>query len=73
MARTIDRQISELRQTIEVYMSAADRYGRASESCCLALAVEALDRCERLVRLALVTAPTEEVVWEQAQCQPVEL
>lgn len=73
MTRKIDRQLAELRQSMDMYRAAAERYGRASESCCLALAVEALERCERLVHLALVTSPTEDVVREQAECQPAEL
>jgi hypothetical protein len=66
MTRKISKQITELRQTMETYKVAADRYGRAAESSCLALAMEYLDRCERLVGLAIATSPDEEEVCAQA-------
>jgi hypothetical protein len=70
MTRMLETQISELRQTMEMYKLAADRRGRASQSCCLSLALESLDRCSRLVQLALTNSPPEEVVEEQAQGPP---
>jgi hypothetical protein len=56
----------ELRQTMEMYKTAADRFGRASQSCCLSLALESLERCDRLLHLALMISPPEDVVREQA-------
>ena len=67
MSRTLETQLIELRQTMEMYKLAADRFGRASQSCCLSLALDSLERCSRLVQLALATSPTEEVVREQAE------
>lgn len=71
MTRKIERQLAGLRRTMEMYVAAADHYGRASESCCMALAIESLERCEKLVNLAITASPSEEVVREQAECQPV--
>jgi hypothetical protein len=71
MTREIERQLAGLRGTMEMYVAAADRYGRASESCCMALAIESLERCEQLVNLATTNSPPEDVVREQAACQPV--
>ena len=70
MSRTLDAQLTELRQTIEMYKLAADRGGRASQSCCFTLGLESLEQCSRLVRLALTTSPSEEVVREEAQGEP---
>jgi hypothetical protein len=73
MSRLLEAQVDELRQTIDMYKLAADRFGRASQSCCLSLALESLERCGRLLQLALTTSPPEEVVREQAGPRPVDL
>ena len=73
MTRILETQLSELRQTLEMYKLAADRCGRASQSCCLSLALESLERCNRLVQLALTSSPPEEVVQEQAHGEFVPL
>ena len=70
MSRTLESQLAELRQTMEMYKLAADRGGRASQSCCLTLGLESLERCSRLVQLALTTSPPEDVVREEAQDEP---
>jgi hypothetical protein len=67
MARMLETQLRELRETMEMYKLAADRSGRASQSCCLSLALESLERCSRLVQLALTPSPPEEIVREQAK------
>jgi hypothetical protein len=71
MSRMLETQMIELRQTMEMYKMAADRFGRASQSCCLSLALQSLERCNKLVHLALTTSPPEDVVREQAQGEPV--
>ena len=71
MSRMLEAQLNELRQTIDMYKLAADRCGRASQSGCLSLALESLERCGRLVQLALTTSPPEDVVRQQAQGEPV--
>jgi hypothetical protein len=73
MTRVLETLLSELRQTMEMYKTAADRFGRASQSCCLSLALESLERCSRLTQLALANSPSEEVVREQAQSEVKEL
>jgi hypothetical protein len=73
MTRTLETQLTELRQTMEMSKLAADRGGRASQSCCLSLAMESLERCRRLVQLALTTSPPEELVREQAEGEVVAL
>jgi hypothetical protein len=73
MTRVLETQLSELRQTMAMYKTAADRFGRASQSCCLSLALESLERCNRLVQFALTNSPSEEVVSEQAQSDGKEL
>jgi hypothetical protein len=73
MSRVLETQVIELRQTMEMYKMAADRFGRASQSCCLSLALESLERCSRLLQLALTTSPPEDVVREQAQEERVAL
>lgn len=67
MTRMLETKLCELRESMEMYKLAADRRGRASESCCLSLALESLERCRRLVQLAINTSPPEEVVREQAE------
>jgi hypothetical protein len=73
MSRMLETQLTALRQTMEMYKTAADRFGRASQSCCLSLALESLERCNRLLQLALTTSPPEHVVREQAQGESVAL
>jgi hypothetical protein len=73
MSRLLEAQLDELRQTMEMYKLAADRFGRASQSCCLSLALESLERCSRLVQMALTAAPPEEVVREQAERKPTDI
>ncbi len=73
MSRLLEVQLDELRQTMEMYKLAADRFGRASQSCCLSLALESLERCSRLAQMALTTAPPEEVVREQAARRPADV
>ena len=67
MARVLETQLADLRQTMEMYKRAADRSGRASQSCCFSLAMESLERCSKLVHLALTTSPCEDVVRDQAE------
>jgi hypothetical protein len=69
MPRMLESQLDELRKTMETYKLAADRSQRAAQSCCLALAIDSLERCSRLVQLALTTSPPEEVVLQQGQKQ----
>lgn len=73
MPRMLEAQLNELRQTMEMYKLAADRGGRAAQSCCLSLAMDSLERCSRLVQLAMTTSPPEEVVREEAQGKAGEL
>ena len=73
MSRTLEKQLAELRHTMEMYKLAADRGGRASQSCCFTLGLESLERCRRLVQLALTTSPPEEVVREEAKSDPAAL
>ena len=73
MSRLLEVQLDELRQTMEMYKLAADRFGRASQSCCLSLALESLERCSRLTQMALTSAPPEEAVREQAARRPADV
>jgi hypothetical protein len=67
MTPALEAQLSELRETMELYKTAAEREGRASQCCCLSLALDSLERCSRLVHLAFVTHPPQETDENRAQ------